>query len=223
MSTHRRQGSRLLVVLTMFAVVSVSGCGQTQPVSVPGGAYHAEFEQAKSGNNSPYVAEMLADDQITDAEFTEAQAKVVTCLKELGWDASWAPNDVGLLDQLSIATSADVSTTLPDVLSCKAQWLGVAESLYWSVKNNPNNDDFNGLVAACLVRVGFAPRGFTGKDLEQLIAQSSAAHVIGSEREPEVVVDTSDESAGGGPLLPDGTQLYRPETAPCRITPLAVK
>lgn len=217
----RRRFSSLAGLIVIVGFVA-SGCAGTASIPGQSGAYHSEFEQAKAGDNSPYVIEMLADDQITDAEFAEAQAMVVSCLKKRGWDATWAPNDVGQLDQLSIATYSDMSVTSPDVIDCKAQWLGAAEWLYWSIKNNPNNEDFNGLIAACLVRSGFAPRGFTGKDLDELMAQSSTTSESES-GQGDLQIEQFEDSEGSGPLLPDGSELYRPETMLCIMTPLAVK
>jgi hypothetical protein len=161
---------------------------------------------------------MLADSLITDAEFAEAQSKVVTCMRDHGWDVAWTSDQAGQLSQLTVASTAEMSVIQPDLIVCKDQWLGVAEAVYWATKNNPKNEDFDGLVAACLVRNGFAPPGFTGKDLALLIQEASITSDIDLS-EGSVVVENRDDIRE--PVLPDGKPLTRPETITCLITPLA--
>ncbi|MCL1923140.1 MAG: hypothetical protein FWG15_04675 [Propionibacteriaceae bacterium] len=64
---------RTSVAIAMLAVFfSTVHASTASPSAVEGNPYESDFELARAYNNSPYVEALLAGDQITDAEFSDA-------------------------------------------------------------------------------------------------------------------------------------------------------
>jgi hypothetical protein len=107
---------------------------------------------------------------------------------------------------------------------CTSEWDGSISNLFFVMKTNPNNEKFSDLVAACLVRQGYAPDGFTGADFEELENQASETSYCSAGPDPDKEPDCKIISSvtNPDPDLPGGMKLYAPETEECRTTPLTV-
>jgi hypothetical protein len=138
-------------------------------------------------HDSPFVKEVLNDYFITDAEYAEARASVIACVTEAGIDASYVPQSetswaLAIVGEMTPAQAQKE-------LQCSLDWMGPIEELYDRQVNNPENRDPFDIVAECLVREGFAPEGFTGKDYLEFV-----------EAHPEDILDPADP----GPTLLGG-------------------
>jgi hypothetical protein len=213
------------VAAMLFVAVFVVGCAsgaETVPLGGKdsGNPYAVEFREAMKMADSEFIVSILEDYEITDAEFGEAQDKMIACLEESGAKAVLS-DDNGI---------RKVSGTTPDS-RCWDEWVGDIDVMYRSIKLNPNNENWSDLVAACFIRIGVVPDGFTGKDLEELEDKASDH----SDDTGIVTEDDLDEEGNfrfdpekwisaenPDPVLPTGVKLYSAETETCRNNPLSV-
>jgi hypothetical protein len=209
----------LSIALAALVATGTLGCEQASPKPT-GAGYASEFEEARRLTTSQYLLDVLADDQITEAEITEARSRFVSCLADAGIWASFVRDDYGeatliMSDKLTSAQQAAES-------SCDHQWLGPIASLYHRISVNPYNVDWDELVAACLVQKGLAPKGFTGAQYREL-EKSSGVSVDTTTMEPdtngrlEMTYTTPPLPAA---TLPSGVTLDNPEAIWCSINPL---
>jgi hypothetical protein len=189
------------LVCFFFALAAITGCqGEpssqpstpTQPSPVSTGLA-ALFREMISTSESPFIKEVLSDYYVTDAEYAEARARNLRCLTEAGIDAWYEPQADA---NWSLAIAGEMTSAQQDQeLHCSRRWMGPIWELYDRQRNNPENRDPFDLIAECLVREGFAPDGFTGRDYLEFI-----------EEHPEDILDPADP----GPTLPGG---YAPRSA----------
>lgn len=189
------------------AVLTLVACGapSTEPSSAD--PYALEFEQSIESSSSDFVKAVLADHHVTDAEFSESQDSLVACLREEGFEPV-ITTDAG---RRMVNIPADAP------LTCFDEWSGDIEPLYWAERVNPANADMYDLVAACMVRTGLAPTGFTGVDLKQLEDDSSYSFTQLADGSK---IDEKPPKNPGPPLLPSGMMIYAPETQGCWTWPL---
>jgi len=111
----------------------------------------------------------------------------------------------------------DENSEDPRVLACLDRWVGGIDWLYRAAVENPDNEDWNVLVAACLVRNGLAPKGFTGDDLAKLERQRSTEVSVTAGEEPVIL----SEPANTNPPIPGtGVLLDSVETGSCMTDPI---
>ena len=141
------------------AVVScllIAGCGGTQ--ADPSDPYAAEIENARARVTSDFQREVLADGQITRAEYERAVDLFVECLVSHGVAAAKVVNSGGYYDY---STPGDGDVGQP-MMECAQGTVTEIEYLYTERLRNPQHLPENVIVAACLVRLGAAPAGYTG-------------------------------------------------------------
>jgi hypothetical protein len=148
-----------------------------------------------------------------------------------------APNDY------QRAILADGVITAAEVMdACVDEWFGSLEGIYFLVFTNPNREDWNGLIAACLVRHGLVPEGFRGEDYAELFdvwAESYVSRIsIPDDTAPldgPITIQDMDKDLPDGwtcegwcklddppPYmeLPGGATMGDPEAVACGIVPL---
>ena len=126
------------------------------------GPYAGAFRQAWSETSSPFVRSVIEDERITDQEWAEVGTRLSSCLEAahivfLGFEASGGygvdPGSLGIDEASeSLAKCEHESGESP---------IG---SLRLNSIINPDNVDFDELIAACLVDKGVAERGYTAED-----------------------------------------------------------
>ncbi|MDR2619949.1 MAG: hypothetical protein LBC29_02310, partial [Propionibacteriaceae bacterium] len=113
---------------------------------------------------------------------------------------------------------------------CENQWLTPLEFLYNSVRTNPDNERWDELFAACLVRHELVPPGFTATDYGELVKEQGDKYGI-----PLPLDDLTQELVNRGEIeplelrqIPDGTPpivlpggrtMDDPEVVECQTTP----
>ncbi|XBH20715.1 hypothetical protein V5R04_10805 [Jonesiaceae bacterium BS-20] len=193
-------------VFTVMLLVLAS-CSVDQLEEAP---YAAEYAAALAGTNSDYVKAMLEDGEVTVAEIKDAQGQFISCLADAGIEGFFADTGFGY-DNLTIAGELTIEQEDSET-ECYIQWLGDAEGLFHSQVINPNNEDFDSLVAQCLVRKNLVPVGFTGKDFKELLEASTTAEILGA-GEKVVFSETSEI------ILPGGISLEDPDASLCTMNP----
>lgn len=114
---------------------------------------------------------ILEDGEITAAEIKDAQGQVESCLGKAGVYGFYESDGFGV-NGLTIAT--DLSNAQSQAMdNCRAQWISGADNIYYNLVVNPNNEDFDALVAQCFVRNDLVAPGFTGKDYAELMKVNS--------------------------------------------------
>ncbi|MDR2620421.1 MAG: hypothetical protein LBC29_04820, partial [Propionibacteriaceae bacterium] len=203
-------GARRLL-LAVALLLPVTACTTTPPEpEVFGGAYHQEFFDAIRDAPNDYVREALSDGVVTRAEVIDAQAKVVQCIEtsDLGIRNFGYQDDGQGGFSFGFETSSEL--TLEQKLgmrACRMQWLDSLESLYDGVRTNPDNERWDELFAACLVRHELVPSGFTATDYMALLKEQGDKYGI-----PLPLDDLNQELINRGEIepfelttIPDGT------------------
>jgi hypothetical protein len=164
-------GVRISVVATI-AVLAAACSGpaeKEQPAEtfsgeVPAfdGPYADEFAQYYRTSTSDFVRQVLADEQITDAEYAEMTTQLSSCLADQGitlnsispaegMNTSLAPNGGdthAIVDGCSTESGEDSIGALRDFMAV-----------------NPDNLDTLTITADCLVKSGTVPPGYSADDL----------------------------------------------------------
>ena len=203
---------RLACLALVIAGMCFGGCSpEPQEPATKSNAYTREFAQALEHARSDFVKEVLADDEISVAEFDEALNSMVDCLQTAGIDAIIEESDSGVGQVIWPTDHEDMAA----VRKCEQEWDGGIIQLYRLVWENPNNVPIEDIQAACLVQEGMVPKGFTGEELAQLhsLASEEIYHSEdGSEATIKPVVNPT-------PTLPGGTPLYSDQTEDCLHRP----
>lgn len=140
-----------------------------------GGAYAAQFEQARQAATSDFERDVLADDEITRAEYEEAYQRYVDCMAGKGITVS-------LLDQggrYFVSVAAEDDEAFQDEEreegSCVEGTTALISPLYVQILTNPNQEDEDELIVACLIDLGLADPSFTAEQWKELGAQGQNA------------------------------------------------
>jgi hypothetical protein len=121
-------------------------------------SWSSVFDDVLRGADSDFVRGVLEDKVITAEEYREALQGQVTCLNDAGTDARLGPGG-----ELEI----DVQPSDEIMDQCWRQWDGGISGLYGNLRRNPDKLDHYELMAACFVRQGLAPEGFSGQDFHE--------------------------------------------------------
>ncbi|GAB2985440.1 hypothetical protein [Frigoribacterium salinisoli] len=155
------------VVAAACSVLLLTGCssiddqdiltddGRTSSSDAPlfSGPWAAEFTSAYQEAESDFVRAVLEDELITDQELSEMRDKFTECL------SAYALTDVVFDDDGSFSLNepddADFDTVNDQVHGCSVE-SGELEigALHSWIRRNPDNQDENTIMAACLVRKG---------------------------------------------------------------------
>ena len=168
--------------LAMAAVTaSAAGCtssGAPTPspaASVDGGvvsasdrsAWSAEINDIATTRSSDLERAILADGTITAAEVATAKEAFGACMAAYGAEVTWAADTdahtVGYQD--ARAPSPELFAQMENQQkTCDQSTPKSAVSLYYQMQRNPQRQDEFSIVAACFVRKGVMPPGYTGAD-----------------------------------------------------------
>jgi hypothetical protein len=214
-----------------------------------GGAYAQQFADAIARAPNDFVRSVLADGVITLAELQEAQSRTLACIagSGLGIEAAYVPNAYGgsnlafdvFVEDVRNGPSEEQKQAVSD---CEQQWIMYIDALYSMVVANPNNEDGNDLIAACLVRHNLVAPGFTGTDYAEVLARYYEqnpglvqSYTIGSDDDGNPV-DADGTPVSGGAwssdgatpvdgeipemILPGGVSMSDPVAQACTIVPL---
>ncbi len=106
--------------------------------------------------------EILADGEITDAEYAQVRGDFARCLEDLGLEVQLSPDggftidDDGGLSETQITGDA--------VPTCEARTVGSVAMLYEQIRRNPEQKDEATIVVACLKDAGIVGAAYTAAE-----------------------------------------------------------
>jgi len=163
-----------VITCTVFLLTGCSTSGQDDGIvndgaASPGdtpafsGPWAAEFTSEYQEAESDFVRAVLEDELITDQELSEMRDKFTECL------SAYALTDVVFDDDGSFSLNepdgADFDTVTDQVHGCSVE-SGEVEigALHSWIRRNPDNQDENTIMAACLVRKGVVDPSYSADE-----------------------------------------------------------
>lgn len=134
------------------AITALAGCSQ----DVPQSPYAARYEEALRSATSDFEKKVLADGEVTRAEYDEANALYVRCMGDSGIT-------VKLLEQGGYTVYSRQKTPGGDEIDtrCSEGTISLVAGLYVDQLTNPSDEDIDTLTVACLVRAGLVDETYT--------------------------------------------------------------
>lgn len=123
--------------------------------------YRARYQDALRSATSDFERAVLADGEVTRAEYEEAVGRYVSCMADSGIE-------VGLHEQggyytYSFAKTQDVFTTSD---RCAEGSTLLVAGLYIAQLTNPGAEDYDELIVACLIRAGLVEASYSAAQLD---------------------------------------------------------
>ncbi|GAA3224642.1 hypothetical protein GCM10010488_27150 [Oerskovia jenensis] len=163
---HRKHGGPRIVLLrggVGVAVLALLAGGCAQDVATAPGLYASEFKQAREAATTDLERDILADDQITDAEYQEVRERLKSCVAGRGFELELLA-DGGTSIPYSQGDEAALDTAIQE---CEANTVVNIESLYWDMRKNPEKVDLDEASAECLRKAGLVGAEFDGKEFDE--------------------------------------------------------
>lgn len=184
----QRQRNRAVQGLLTAALplVILSGCSSTGPLSPlpsstspaasPGPsatlaesdqpAWSAQIKEAEASSSSDLEKAILHDGMITAAEAAAARGAFSACMAAYGFQVEWeGDSDAHAVRQgTSPPTPEEMANLGKREAECTKSTPMLALSLYYQMRRNPQKQDEFTIIAACLVRKGVMPAGYTATD-----------------------------------------------------------
>jgi hypothetical protein len=222
-------GRFVLVAGGVAGLLVLGGCGQGP------GEDAAQSPVATEGlvddDDGDFVRDVLADGEVTEAEYAEAKERTLACLaEEAGMEGSYVPD--GISGQEGLVYDGDYEMT-PDQLTadrkCHSKWMGQILEIHNEHMVNPFNEDMEALTVECLIVTGLAPEGFTVGDLRELHERQTVDFgpegILDEEERaeaysrPGITVNPADDSISA--LLPSGVPMSDQLAMECEVNPKA--
>jgi hypothetical protein len=121
------------------------------------------MEAARKKATSDFERDVLADLDISRAEYEEAIRRYVRCVEDQGVEIEAIPQSGYYTFG---ASGRDASVIDQAQTSCRVGTIDLIEPIYVDKLVNPGKQNMDELIAACLVRKGVAPSSYTGKQLK---------------------------------------------------------
>ena len=180
-------------------------CACSAPEASSDRPYASQFEQARSESTTDFQRDVLDDDVITEEEFREVRQRYVDCLADAGIRAeALADGSYDMPDGLQ-GKNADAD------MACATKTVIPVESLYYTIRSNPQNEDFSALIVECLQAKGVVDDAFAKEDWDEFVSAFAALAGDGSTPAP---------AASELPTLPGGVQMDDPDVQSCSSDPL---
>jgi hypothetical protein len=141
---------------TVFETVEVFGQVFTGP-------YAAEFGRIYAGTNDELAHWIVEDSEITAGEIAELSAAYISCAADVGLRIEIPESLWTWLMEIPPTMTSDEAWDLLDACETRLRWVSVT-NLYGRMKINPFNEDIFMIVAACIVRLGLRPEGYSTED-----------------------------------------------------------
>ncbi len=224
MSSRRRMTTAAKALAGVLALAALAGCVGDEPdyAVIPDTLRDAEFRMAFEETESQFVRSILADGVIERAEVEEAVYRTHSCWAEAGIDATLNEDPDSGFFGLGLGPEFDLGD-LGAEMECLDAWFGPIQHLYPEPVGNLALPQAEGdrLAAACLVRRGLAPVGFTGQMLDELM--SAHAMTLGPDDPNPTFEDwEAHVEEVGHPIIPEtGVDLWGEEAGVCLMNPFA--
>lgn len=148
------------------------------------------------------------DDVISDEEFREVRQRYVDCLSNAGMQVK------ALADgSYEFATPPTPEQDVAE-RQCSLETTMSIEALYYSIRTNPQNEDFSLLTVKCLQKQEVVDASFTKQDWDQFVSAFAAVAGGGGGEAAPPEADL--------PTLPGGIEMDDPRVQECSTNPLGL-
>jgi len=164
---RRRSRFTSIIAICLFALSACSTSSSDSSGNSPqfSGPWAEEFQSAYDSTDSEFAKTILSDGEITEAEIKEAEQAMVSCLEERGYtEVVFNPGggmEVVVPPGMEDSEQGDVNACY-DSSGYGPLWI------YYEIRVNPNNEDWEPLVVQCLKDNNLVESSFTPSDLDRL-------------------------------------------------------
>jgi hypothetical protein len=172
--------SAAVLVLAPLAILTTA-CSPSAAAPDP---YRADVLRAYQHATSAFERSVLVDGKITRAEYDQAIALYVHCVRAHGVPISAQLEAPLKLTYVYAIPGADAPQSVLD--NCTRGTTDLIESIYNDEVMNPHKQDLNQLTADCFVRKGLVPKGYTGAQFAADSAGQGRAHYPFNPDDPKI-------------------------------------
>lgn len=164
MSSRAAGGVAALIVAAVCLVgcsASDSNESKASQLSVTG-PWASDFQVAHANAKSDYERSVLADGEISAAEYEQSKNHLRSCLGDAGLTITWDTRGGFELGSQSGSYPDDFFERSDPVLQqCESQWAGSILYLYEQIRRNPEKRDEDAMQVACLRSSGLIDETYT--------------------------------------------------------------
>lgn len=176
MPRSRQAGGRAAItsVATALLLIATAGCSsiaQDDPVaSVPAasdapsfsGPFAAEYTQAWGESESEFVRQTIADEKITESEWSEVESRMASCFADAGATFEGHTPQGGYSAQKNSLSSKRMNQVMTSCeISSGEHLIGF---LWFSAQKNPENIPPEIIISECMIRTGVVASDYTPED-----------------------------------------------------------
>ncbi|MCL2595354.1 MAG: hypothetical protein FWD83_07540 [Promicromonosporaceae bacterium] len=178
---------------------------------------------------------IVADGELTLANMREAAARTMECFELVGSD--FFIEELGYGD-FSVTIKFELGQGLDEVLeemgeevyrasiNCELEYWNELWSLWELIRLNPEAEDFDGMIAECLIRNDLAAEGFTGRQFREasmscgLLIEDDPMNPLSPEERQELFEAHWEATRDCRPQLPGPVYLDEGVAWDCQMDPL---
>jgi len=224
------------MVLVVSVLLVSSGCSGDER-QVADSPWAAEFQQVYDEATNDFVRAIVADGELTLAEMREAAARTNECFESVGSPATIDESSGGAF-MLSLPHRVGYEGSWDTVvhygsleiqeasIACEFEYFNGLWGLWDATRVNPDGEDFNTLVAECLVRNEVAAAGLTGAMFQEaaMMCAFHFEHDPDNPLSPEEIIALSqahwEANQDCRPQLPGPVYLDEGVAWNCQMDPL---
>lgn len=176
MSRSRQAGGRAAITTLAAALLltAASGCSSTPRDDREGGAsvtsdapdfsgpFAAEYTQAWEESDSEFVRQAIADEKITESEWSEVESRMASCFADAGATFEGHTPQGGYSAQKNSLSSERMNEVMTACeVSSGEHLIGF---LWFSAQKNPENIPPEVIISECMIRTGVVASDYTPED-----------------------------------------------------------
>ncbi|MDR1449845.1 MAG: hypothetical protein LBI84_06545 [Propionibacteriaceae bacterium] len=155
MSQFKLRSASAVVAGALLALV-LPGCGGAP--AADSNPYAQDFAAARGQTDVKEVLDALADDVVSDAEYSQIEQLTIECLADRGIKAeSLGEGELRIEHPPSL--TPDEVTAAHDL--CAGPRLDLVSPLYWDVRANPQKEDWSAVTLRCFKRFQLVDEAMT--------------------------------------------------------------
>jgi hypothetical protein len=161
----RAAGATGILIVMAAGLLGCSGADAPQPSVSPlsiSGPWASDFQTAYAHAKSDYVRGVLADGEVSAAEYEQSRNHVRSCLADSGLTITW--NERGGFElgaKNGQYPDGFFERSDPILQECETKWAGWIPVMYEQVRRNPQKQDEAALQITCLRNAGLIDETYT--------------------------------------------------------------
>lgn len=169
--------ARVLLAIGLLAasVSTLAACSSIPSETSPSaGAWKDTVLAAAKTAMSDFARSVLSDGQITASEYRESVTRWVNCMQDLGFTAEATERPDGTMQYKTEADKDSVDSEAAAHQKCSDEaGLQIIESLYTTIKANPQKADQSDQIAQCFVKHDLVKAPFSGDDYKKAMQETA--------------------------------------------------